>query len=633
MLEAIRERSKGWLAKTILALITVPFALWGIESYLQQAGSNVAVAKVDDDTITLQQYSNALQGVRNQLQADGKVDPSVLESPALKQSVLDRLINNRLLNQEVKRAHFYIGDEQLSEFIVQMPEFQEAGKFSQEQYDQILTQNQLTPSQFESSLRGDLLIQQARDSLDSAVFVPKSLAKQRLAAEYQSREVSVAELKTADFIKQVKIEPEKIKAYYETHKDKFRTPEQVKLEFVLMSANTLISGMQVTDEEAKKFYAENAEKFQGDEQRRASHILISFGVSATPQAKEQAKKKAGEVLAEVKKNPAKFGELAKKYSQDPGSAERDGDLGQFGRGAMVKPFEDAVFSMKTGDVSELVESEFGYHIIKLTEITGASQTFESVKPQIRAELLYQKALAKFTEQAENFSNMVYEQSQTLEPASKAFGLQLQVSGWMSRADIAKFFKNDKLAEVIFTDEVLNERRNTEAIEVSPNNLMSARVIEHKPAAPRSFEEVKAGIEDFLKLEEASKLAQKKGEDALASLKQGKAVESLEWIPPVMVDRKDAQGLTELTMSEAFKADTSKLPAYVGVADSNKGYLLIRVSAVGAVLSDDEAGRQSAQREMEAALAAEYEAAYLKSLRNKTKVKINQQALRSDSANN
>ncbi len=633
MLEAIRERSKGWLAKTILALITIPFALWGIESYLQQAGSNVAVAKVDDDTITLQQYSNALQGVRNQLQADGKVDPSVLESPALKQSVLDRLINNRLLNQEVKRANFYIGDEQLSEFIVQMPEFQEAGKFSQEQYDQILTQNRLTPSQFESSLRGDLLIQQARDSLDTAVFVPKSLAKQRLETEYQSREVSVAELKTADFIKQVKIEPEKVKAYYETHKDKFRTPEQVKLEFVLMSANTLISGMQVTDDEAKKFYAENAEKFQGDEQRRASHILISFGVSATPQAKEQAKKKAQEVLAEVKKSPAKFGELAKKYSQDPGSAERDGDLGQFGRGAMVKPFEDAVFSMKPGEVSELVESEFGYHIIKLTEITGASQTFESVKPQIRAELLYQKALAKFTEQAENFSNMVYEQSQTLEPASKAFGLQLQVSGWMSRAEIAKFFKNDKLAETIFTDEVLNERRNTEAIEVSPNNLLSARVIEHKPAAPRSFEEVKAGIEDFLKLEAAAKLAQQKGEEALASLKQGKAIDSLEWIPPVVVDRKDAQGLTELTMVEAFKADTSKLPAYVGVADSNKGYLLIRVSAVGAVLSDDEAERQSAQRELESAMAAEYEAAYLKSLRNKTKVKINQQALRSDSNNN
>ena len=275
MLEAIRERSKGWLAKTILALITIPFALWGIESYLQQAGSNVAVAKVGDDTITVQQYSNALQGVRNQLQADGKADPSVLDSPLLKQSVLDRLINNRLLNQEVKRSNFYIGDEQLSKFIIEMPEFQENGKFSQEQYDQILSQNRLTPSQFESSLRGDLLIQQARDGLDSLVYLPKALAKQRLETEYQSREVSVAELKTADFIKQVKIEPAQVKAYYDQHQDKFRTPEQVKLEFVLMSANTLISGMQATDEEAKKFYAENAEKFQGDEQRRALVLEVA----------------------------------------------------------------------------------------------------------------------------------------------------------------------------------------------------------------------------------------------------------------------------------------------------------------------------------------------------------------------
>lgn len=633
MLEAIRERSKGWLAKTILALITIPFALWGIESYLQQAGSNVAVAKVGDDTVTMQQYSNALQGVRNQLQADGKADPSILDSPALKQSVLDRLINNRLLNQEVKRSNFYISDEQLSKFIVEMPEFQEAGKFSQDQYDQILSQNRLTPSQFENSLRGDLLIQQARDGLDLVVYLPKALSAQRLETEYQSREVSVAELKTADFIKQVKIEPEQVKAYYEQHKDKFRTPEQVKLEFVLMSANTLISGMQATDEEAKKFYAENAEKFQGDEQRRASHILISFGVSATPQAKEQAKKKAQEVLAEVKKNPAKFGELAKKYSQDPGSAERDGDLGQFGRGAMVKPFEDAVFSMKTGEVSDLVESEFGYHIIKLTEITGQSQSFENVKPQIRAELLYQKAIAKFTEQAENFSNRVYEDSQTLESASKEFGLQLQTSGWMSRSEIAKFFKNDKLAEVVFTDEVLKDRRNTEAIEVSPNNLMSARVTDHKPAAPRSFEEVKAGIEDFLKLEAAAKLAQKKGEEALAALKQGKTTETLEWIPPVVIDRKNAQGLTDLTMVEAFKADASKLPAYVGVADANKGYLLIKVSNVSNILGNDEAQRKTVQAELDAAVAAEYEAAYLRSLRNKSKVKINQQVLNSDSSVN
>lgn len=633
MLEAIRERSKGWLAKTILALITVPFALWGIESYLQQAGSNVAVAKVGDDTITIQQYSNALQNVRNQLQADGKADPSVLESPALKQSVLDRLINTRLLNQEVKRGNFYIGDQQLSRYIVEMPEFQEAGKFSQEQYDQLLKQNRLTPSQFENSLRGDLLVQQVRDSLDPAIYVPASLAKQRLETEYQSREVSVAELKTADFIKQVKIDPAEVKAYYESNKDKFRTPEQVKLEFVLMSANTLISDMRVTDDEVKKFYTENAEKFQGNEQRRASHILISFGVSATPEAKEKAKKKAEEVLAEVKKDPAKFGELAKKYSQDPGSAAREGDLGQFGRGTMVKPFEDAVFSMKPGEISDLVESEFGYHIIKLTEITGASQTFESVKPQIRAELLYQKALAKFTEQAENFSNMVYEQSQTLEPASKTFGLQLQTSGWMSRAEIAKFFKNDKLADSVFTDEVLKEGRNTEAIEVSPNNLISARVVEHKAAAPRTFDEVKAGIEDYLKVVAAAKLAQKKGETLLADLKQGKAVESLEWIPPVTVDRKNAQGLTDLTMVEAFKMDTSKLPAYVGVADKNKGYLLIKVSSVGTLLSDDETERKSVQRELESALAAEYESAYLKSLRNRSKVEINQKILFSDSGNN
>jgi peptidyl-prolyl cis-trans isomerase D len=632
MLEAIRERSKGWLAKVILAAITVPFALWGIDSYLHQAGSNVAIAKVDGDTVTMQQYGNALQNLRSQLQSEGKVDPAMLDNPEVKRSVLDRLITTRLLNAEVNRAKFMISDEQLAKYLVTLPEFQKDGQFSQEIYDKILAQNRLSPSQFESSMRNDLLVQQAREGLASLAYLPNAVAEQTLKIEHQKREVSVAEIKTADYVNQVKIEPEQVKAYYEKYKDKFRVPEQVKLEFVLLSANTLIPGMQVSEDESKKFYAENASKFQGDEQRRASHILIGFGVSATPQAKLDARKKAEQVLAEVKKNPGKFEELAKKYSQDPGSAEKGGDLGVFGRGSMVKPFEDAVFSMTPGAISDLVESEFGYHIIKLTEIKGQSQTYDSVKPQIRAELMYQKALAKFSEQAENFSNMVYEQSTSLQPAATAFGLQVQTSGWLSREEGAKFFKNDKLMNMVFTDEVLKERRNTEAVEVSANALVAARVVDYKAAAPRTFDEVKGGIEEFLKLEQAAKLAIEKGEAALASLRQGKTVESLEWIPPVVIDRKNAQGLTDLSMAQAFKIDTSKLPAYAGVADNNKGFLLIKVSRVDNALSGDESEKKSAEMDLQAALASEYVTSYVRSLKEKSKITVNTQLMSSNLAN-
>ncbi|MCB5184447.1 SurA N-terminal domain-containing protein [Methylobacillus gramineus] len=629
MLEAIRDRSKGWLAKVILAAITVPFALVGVDSYLRDAGSNVAVATVNGDSITVQEYGNALQNLRNRLQSQGKVDPSVIDGPEIKQAVVDQLIADRLLAAEIKRANFVVSDEQLAHTITSEPEFQQDGKFSQQLYDQFLAERRRTPSQFEGDIRNDLLSLQAREGLSVLAFVPTAVVNHAIEVEHQSREVSVSEIKTADFIAQASVTPEEVKAYYTEHQDKFKVPAQVKLDFVLLSANALISGQQVSDDEAKDYYAQNAAQFQGDEQRRASHILIGFGVSPTPEAKQQAKAKAAEVLALVKKNPEQFEALAKQYSQDPSSKDKGGDLGLFGPGAMVKPFEDAVFSMKPGTITDLVESDFGYHIIKLTEIKGSGQSFDEVKGQIRAELLYQKALAKFSEQAENFSNMVYEQADSLEPAAKAFGMQVQTSGWLSRADGAKFFKNDKLMDMVFSDEVLKDKRNTEAIEVSPNNLLSARVAEYKPAAARTFDEVKAAIEDFLKQEKGTKLAREKGEAALASLREGKAI-TLDWTPPVTVDRKNPQSLTDLSVSTAFKANASKLPAYAGVSDKN-GYLVVKVSAVNAVADSDEA-KASAKADLQAAMTAEYRSAYIKSLKQKSKIKINNQLLDADQAN-
>ena len=627
MLDAMRKLTTGWVAKLILGLITIPFALFGIDSYLNQAGGNVAVAKVGSDKISVQEYSNAIETVRNRMQSEGqKVDSAMLETPAFKQSVLDGLITRRLVNAEIHRANFKISDRQLSEHILAMPEFQDNGKFSEDLYQKTLVQNKLTATKFENSIRGDLVTQQARDGLARLVFVPKSVAALSLQLAHQKRDLSTAEIKMAAFLPQVKVTPEQVKAYYELHKDKFKVPEQVKVEFALLSAASLVAQMKVTDEEVKAFYDENSAKFQGDEQRQASHVLIGFGVGAKEAEKAAAKDKILGILDQIKKNPKRFEELATKFSQDPGSATKGGDLGSFGRGAMVKPFEDAVFGMKVGQVSDVVESEFGYHIIRLDGISGASSSYESMKPQIKGELSWQKAQAKYAELTEEFSNAVYEQSGSLQPAAKKFNLQLQTSAWLSREDGAKFFKNEKLMAMVFSDEVLKEKRNTEAVEVSPNNLVSARVLEYKAAAPRTFDEVKSGIEAVLKLEQAVKLAKEKGDTILAKLNAGETIKELEWTSPVTVSRKDAQGFTDPVMNRVYKMNTSKLPAFGGFVDANRAYVFLQISGVSDALAEDKQAKETAELEFDSAVAAEYVSAYGKSLKARANIEVNRKLL-------
>ena len=627
MLDAIRKHTTGWMAKVILALITIPFALFGIDSYLNQAGRDVAIAKVNGDKISIQEYSNAIENVRNRMQADGKVDAAMLDSPQLKQSVLDGLITRRLVNAEIHKANFRISDEQLSQHILGMPEFQENGKFSEDIYQKTLAQNKMTATKFENDRRSELLTQQARDGLAALVSVPKGVAEQALQFAYQQREVSAAEIKTAQFISQVKVTPEQVKAYYDLHKDKFVVPEQVKLEFAMLSAASFVAQMKVDDKEIKDFYDANSAKFQGDEQRHASHILISRGTSDKDKA--AAKAKAADILAQLRKAPKSFEALAMKYSQDPSGA-KGGDLGSFGRGVMVKPFENAVFGMKVGQISDLVESEFGYHIIRLDGITGQNTTFDSMKLQIKGELSWQKAQAKYAELADDFSNTVYEQSGSLKPAADKFNIQLQTSGWLSRDDGAKFFKNEKLMNSVFSDTVLKEKRNTEAIEVSPNNMMSARVVEYKASAPRSFDEVKGGIEAVLKLEQAIKLAADKGAAALAKLKAGDAGKDLEWITPVTVDRKNAQGLTDIMMNQVFKMDASKLPAYTGFVNGKTSYTIVKILSVANALKDD-AAKKTAEADLQAAMAAEYVSAYGQSLKANSDVVVNRKLLETKAA--
>ena len=622
MLEKFRSYAQTKAAQVILALILIPFALFGIDSYLNQAGNNLSIAKVNGYKIALPEYNRAIENVRNRMMSEGKkVDPAMFDSFEFKESVVDGLISKQLVNNDIKKSKFKITDQQLSQYIIGMPEFQKDGKFSQELYDKVLQNNQLTPKKFEESIRNDLLIQQVRDGLQKLTFIPPNNLAETLKATSQQREISVAEFKTKEYMAKANIAEKEMQAFYDQNKSKFLAPEQVKAEFVVFSLASILPTINVTEDEIKTFYKTNSDKYQNQQQREASHILIAASKNAAPAEKAKAKAKAEELLSQIRKNPKQFEELATKYSQDPESAKKGGELGAFGRGMMVKPFDDAVFSMKVNEISNIVESDFGYHIIKLTKIIGEGGSFDSMKPQIKAELIYQKGQEKFAALAEEFSNKVYEQSSSLDAVSKKFNLPIQKTDWISRNDSDKFFKNETLMNALYSKESIKDHRNTEAIEVTPNNLISARVVDYKAQSTKPFTDVKKNIEDYLKFEAAKKTVASEGEAALKTISD--TSRKIDWQPAVLVDRKNTKGLSEAVINHAYKMPTDKLPSYSGFVDGNNGYVIVKVNKVSFPNDNNEENKKAFALDYTEALTSEYLSAYLKGLKAKASVSVNQ----------
>jgi peptidyl-prolyl cis-trans isomerase D len=622
MLDKFRSYAQTKAAQVILALVLIPFALFGIDSYLNQAGNNLSIAKVDGYKIALPEYNRAIENVRNRMMSEGKkVDPAMFDSFEFKESVVDGLITKQLINNDIKKSQFKITDQQLSQYIIGMPDFQKDGKFSQELYDKVLQNNQLNPTKFEESIRNDLLIQQVRDGLQKLTFIPPNNLTETLKATSQQREVTIAEFKTKEYMAKANISEKDMQVFYDQNKSKFLAPEQVKAEFVVFSLTSILPSITVSEDEVKAFYKTNADKYQNQQQREASHILIAASKNAAPAEKAKAKAKTEDILSQIKKNPKQFEELATKYSQDPESAKKGGDLGAFGRGMMVKPFDDAVFSMKVNEISGIVESDFGYHIIKLTKVIGEGGGFDAIKPQIKAELIYQKAQDKYAALAEDFSNKVYEQSSSLDVVSKKFNLPIQKTDWISRNESDKFFKNEALMNALYSKESIKDRRNTEAIEVTPNNLISARVVDYKAQSTKPFAEVKKSIEDYLKFEAAKKLVATEGEAALKSVAD--ASRKIDWQATVLVDRKNTKGLSQAVTNHAYKMPTDKLPSYSGFVDGNNGYVIVKVSKVAFPNDDNEENKKEFASSYTEALSSEYLSAYLKGLKAKSSVSVNQ----------
>ncbi len=630
MLQVIREHAQGKIAKFILVLITIPFALWGVDSYLKQGGEGPVVAKVAGQEIMQNEFTQALKDQQEQMRtALGKnFDPAIMENPEIRKSVLDGLVNQRVMLADATQEGLAVSDAQLAKFIAGIEAFWESGKFSHARYESVLRQQNMTTSMFEHRLRQDLLLQTAQEGVSRNAFIPRVVADKLIRFNEQQREASQAVISIEQFMTQAKVDVAAIKEYYEKHQDEFKLPEQARLEYVVLSAEHLATLVTISEDEIAAYYKEHASQFGQVEERQASHILIGVAATAGAAEKTAAMDKARKVLQEVKQAPGNFAQLAKQYSQDTGSAAQGGDLGYFGRGAMVKPFEDAAFQMAAGDISDLVQSDFGYHIIKLTAIKPAKlRSLQEVHGEITQELKKQKAGRKFTENAENFSNLVYEQGDSLTPVAQQLGLKIEQSGWVTRmASDMPLLNSPKLLQAVFTEEVLKNKRNTEAVEVVPNTLVAARLLEYKAASIKPLEEVTVALGQRLQRQQASALAVKWGKDALIQLQQGNTPAGLNWSQPQLASRAKPADLAADVLKETFRAKTDKLPAYVGVENNQGGYTLVKVSKLVEGVGMEEGRKQAYAQRFASMLEREYATAYLSSLKQKTKIEIRKGAL-------
>lgn len=590
MLELIRSAAKTWIAKVILAIITIPFALWGVESYIRTAPGTNIIAKVGGDKVTGQEFDNAVRTQLDQLRQrfGGQIDASIMDNPEMRKGVLDQLIDQRVLDKTTRGGTMAVSNARLRDLIVNNPNFMDSGQFSPALYERILKAQGYSATSFEAALRQDTERQQFLDSISNTAIVSNTAIKGYLQASEQSREIAVVFVSPATFLDKVKVTPEQAQAFYDKNKAEFTIPEQASAEYIELSVDALAPAIAVTADEVKAYYETNKTRYVTKEERKASHILISVAKDAKDADKKAAEEKANKLFAQLKNNPKDFADLAKKNSQDPGSAANGGDLGFFSRGMMVPQFDKAAFEGKKDELLGPVLTDFGYHIIRVTDIKPEKgKSLADVTPEIEGELKKQKASRKFAELAEKFSNAAFEQSSSLKAAAEVTGLPIKQSPFFAKGQAFQPpFNNAKLSAALFSDEVLKNKRNTEAIEVGANTLVVARVLESKPAVVRPFSELQTGLIQRLAREEATKLAKADGEAKLAALKAGK--DETKFPAALAVSRANPGGLQPGVIDAAMRANPNSLPAYVGYADPSGTYALIKVTKVVEAAAPDEA---------------------------------------------
>lgn len=636
MFEFVRTHTK--LLQFMLVLLIFPsFIFFGVQGYQRfYEGGAHSVAKVGSLEITQAEWDNAHRNQvdRARAQMPG-LDAKFFDSPEMRQQVLEGLVRERVLLYAAQTQNLMPSHTRLEHVFMSDPQYASLRNMDAAKRKELLALQGLSPERFESMLRQDIATRQVTGPITSSAVAPASAASAALDAMFQQREVQLARFEPKDFAAGVTVSDAEVQAYYDdpAHAAQYTAPESASIEYLVLDLEAIKRTVSVSEDDLKKFYNENLARFKVSEERRARHILIKADKRASADDRAKARAKAEAVLAQVQKHRAAFAEIAKKESQDEGSAATGGDLDYFGRGAMTKPFEDAVFAMKKGDLSGIVESEYGFHIIELTDARGGEQrSLESVRAEIEDEVKRRQAQARYAEAAETFSNTVYEQADSLAPAAEKLKLEVKRVPRLARVPAPGAqgpLASTKFLDALFKPESLGSKRNTEAVDVGSNQLAAGRVLEYTPARKLPLAEVREQVKGAVSARKAAEAARAQGTTKLADWRKAPDAATLQ--PAVLVSRAQVQNLPRAVIDAVLREPADKLPAWVGVDLGAQGYVVAKLTRVtGPDESLFKADPQRGRSQYAQAWGAAEEQAYQAALRERFKVKITGRATAADS---
>ena len=588
MFDAIRTHQK-LLQFLLLILILPAFVFFGVSGY-QRGNSEETVATIGDVSITKREYEQALQQQLDQVRrmVGDQADMKQFDTPEARKTLLEGMIAQKVSQVHAKASHVQITDGQLRETLLGIPSLRKPdGSFDSDRYKTLLSAQGQTPESFEANYRKELSGGLMPEAIALSALTPKTVKDQIALLSEEVRTAKPLTFSSSQYLAKVTPTDEQMKSWFEKNPEQFRTVESAKVEYAVLSLESIMARITPNQDELKTYYEQNKAKYGSPEQRRASHVLFNLSADANDAAKAAARAKAEAALAEIKKDPAKFADVAKAKSEDAGSAEKGGDLGFFAADGMVKAVADAAYSLKDGEVSGVVQSESGFHIIKLTGIkVAAAQAFEAVKGEIEAEYKRVQATKQFAESAEGFTNLAYEQGDNLKAVADKYKLSVQTAENVSRLPTpqqaaapqpgaGQVLSNPKLLKTLFSETSIRQRKNTEAVEIAPSTLVSARIIDYTPAAVKPFESVKAEVVKRVQTEQARKLAIASGDAKLKELQTSKVQPEGFGDGALTVSRLNPAGLSKASVEAIFRASSFKLPAYVGLED-DAGYTVYQV---------------------------------------------------------